>query len=351
MAKKEPKRPSFVPKEAVWNAKENEWEIGRRNSKGREIGEWKWWSAPNDYSETGYFVCHTFFDNKGKILSVTRYHPNGEIAMNDTFDDEGNKIRTWYDCEESTPEQMPYSSFGNVYKTVVSNFQKIPVFHTHKFYDKDGNEITGGIDEIKALQETPANETSEQALERLHSVFTVLKNSEEIDEYALEELEEMYGLRKIKTVTESQLKTEEERWGIVLPQSYKNYMLKYGVTEFGEQGHREMIFPLLLMPDALADRGFYNDTERELARREFIEEYGQDAYERIIKMYAFAWGDEDQEERYACFDYNCVDEKTGDVPVRCDELLDEYPRFKNFDEYVSYIVNWQIEDILNELEV
>ncbi len=35
------KRPNTVPKEAKWNEDDYEWELGKRNKDGNEIGEWK----------------------------------------------------------------------------------------------------------------------------------------------------------------------------------------------------------------------------------------------------------------------------------------------------------------------
>lgn len=36
----EPTRPSNVPTDAVWNAGENEWELGEKNAAGNHVGEW-----------------------------------------------------------------------------------------------------------------------------------------------------------------------------------------------------------------------------------------------------------------------------------------------------------------------
>ena len=85
-----PKRPAGVPAEAIWNEKEGEWELGESNKHGR-IGEWKWWIPPN-YN----LRCHTFYNDTAQMISATRYHPNGEVALELSYNDKGNALYIYH---------------------------------------------------------------------------------------------------------------------------------------------------------------------------------------------------------------------------------------------------------------
>lgn len=72
----EPARPAGLPDAAVWNAKENEWELGQHSPDGKEIGEWLWW-----YPD-GTMVCHAIYNDEGQLHGpFKRFHPNGEISQ------------------------------------------------------------------------------------------------------------------------------------------------------------------------------------------------------------------------------------------------------------------------------
>lgn len=70
-------KPESVPAEAVWNASENEWELGEKNDQGNNIGEWKWWLAPN-----GHLVSHVIYEgDSGQNFTYTRFHPDGTYSQ------------------------------------------------------------------------------------------------------------------------------------------------------------------------------------------------------------------------------------------------------------------------------
>lgn len=130
-------RPITVPKEAIWNASEKEWELGEKNDKGDYIGEWKWWLAP-----IGHLCCHSFFDDKGTMLSFKRFHPNGEVSRYGTFK-KGKQIEDVYlKSTEATTENFAYgNSDDNVYKAVKRSGFPIEF----DYYDKDGNHLNPPI--------------------------------------------------------------------------------------------------------------------------------------------------------------------------------------------------------------
>src|SRR5262245_5920791 len=69
------KRPPGVPEAAVFNAAENEWEMGGRRG-DRQVGEWTWWRPD------GTLVCKSCFDDTGELDGVCqRFHPDGSISM------------------------------------------------------------------------------------------------------------------------------------------------------------------------------------------------------------------------------------------------------------------------------
>lgn len=72
----EPSRPAGLPDAAVWNAKENEWELGQHSADGKEVGEWLWW-----YPD-GTMVCHAIYNDEGQLHGhFRRFHPNGELSQ------------------------------------------------------------------------------------------------------------------------------------------------------------------------------------------------------------------------------------------------------------------------------
>lgn len=138
-------RPITVPKEAIWNASQNEWELGEKNDQGKYIGEWKWWLAPK-----GHLCCHTLFDDKGNMLSFKRFHPNGEVSRYGTFEN-GEQIEDVY-LKSSEPTSEVFA-FGNsddkVYKAV--KIKGIPV--SFDYYDKDDNHLNPPVTQKELISE------------------------------------------------------------------------------------------------------------------------------------------------------------------------------------------------------
>jgi hypothetical protein len=68
-------RPAGVPPDAVWNAGDNEWELGERRG-AVQVGTWTWWRPD------GSIVCRSVFDDGGKLDGIARrWHPNGEPSL------------------------------------------------------------------------------------------------------------------------------------------------------------------------------------------------------------------------------------------------------------------------------
>lgn len=140
-------RPGTVPKEAIWNGSENEWELGKKNEQGNHIGEWKWWLAPN-----GHMCCHSFFDEKGNILSFKRFHPNGEISRYGTYQN-GRQIEDVY-LKSSEPTSEIFA-FGDTDATIFKAVKKAGVPVSFDYYDKEGNHLNPIIEQKNLTEEEP----------------------------------------------------------------------------------------------------------------------------------------------------------------------------------------------------
>ncbi len=134
---KNQERPTTVPKEAIWNATQNEWELGIKNEQGNYIGEWKWWLAPK-----GHLCCHTFFDDKGNMLNFKRFHPNGEISRYGTFEN-GEQIEDVY-LKSSEPTSEIFA-FGNSDNKVYKAVKKPGTPVSFDYYDKDDKHLNPPI--------------------------------------------------------------------------------------------------------------------------------------------------------------------------------------------------------------
>lgn len=71
----EPKRPKTVPAAAVYNAENEQWELGKKDGKGKRVGEWKYW-----WKTTGHHCGTSFFENGGKKETRKRFHTDGTIS-------------------------------------------------------------------------------------------------------------------------------------------------------------------------------------------------------------------------------------------------------------------------------
>ncbi|MCF6297864.1 MAG: hypothetical protein L3J08_07770 [Flavobacteriaceae bacterium] len=131
-------RPKGVPAEAIWNASNNEWELGSKNEDGGNIGEWKWWLAPN-----GHLVCHTFFNNDGEMLSYTRYHPDGTFSQKGTYIG-GEKHGTFEyqkSVNESSESSFPPQAPENVFKMIYVYDEGEIDMSQNQLFDFKGNEL------------------------------------------------------------------------------------------------------------------------------------------------------------------------------------------------------------------
>lgn len=194
MKTKEPQRPTTVPTEAIWNSRDNEWELGKVNTQGKHIGEWKWWLAPK-----GHLCCHTFFDEAGNIISFKRFHPNGEVSRYGSFEG-GKAIEDVYlKSTESTSEVFAY---GNTDARVWKAVKKPGVPVEFDYYDKEGNHLNPQPKEAQLpIEPIIGEEKIQQTKEKIYAQGKSVSKGELDDSFAetvfsllKEEDEELYGM-------------------------------------------------------------------------------------------------------------------------------------------------------------
>lgn len=152
--KKGPEKPAGVPAEAVWVKADKEWELGEKNENGKNIGEWKWWLAPN-----GHLACHSFFDDNGQMLNYTRYHADGTFSQKGTYKNgvlDGKRYaqRSVNETTEiAVPHQAPENIFSIEYDYVAGEITNT------KMFDFDNNELDqqGNLLNPKPTGDTPEN--------------------------------------------------------------------------------------------------------------------------------------------------------------------------------------------------
>lgn len=72
----EPKKPRGVPAEANYDAKSQEWKLGKLDKKGRPVGEWRgWWCT------TGHLCRIENYEDGGRKCTFTRFHPDGTYSV------------------------------------------------------------------------------------------------------------------------------------------------------------------------------------------------------------------------------------------------------------------------------
>lgn len=341
------KRPKNVPDAAIWNEEENEWELGKKNTKGKEIGEWNWWLAPN-----GHLCCQAFYSDSGKLTALKRFHPNGELASTLHYNEDGEEVKTYFKSTGNTNEAYPESYIKNTWEAR-TNPQD---FFEYDYFDKDGNHlsIVSVVPALKDLKNGPINETAKEAITRLNTVLDLINESEDIEDYEYEEdiyLDEKHRPHCVQEVTIEDLVKYEKELNIKFPPSYKNFVLENGLIVFGEYNdyQRMMFLDYAKLGDHLeCDWGL--DPKVDLSKEE---------NDRLDKIITFSYGDEGlQTEWFHCFDYNTLNTETQEVEVVDFDQDKSYAlvfktskicKTKGFDDYMSRVVDIEIKNIMDRI--
>jgi SMI1 / KNR4 family (SUKH-1) len=329
------------PGNAVWNAQENEWELGQKNAAGQYIGEWMWWLAP-----TNHLCCHTFFDDNGNMLSFTRFHPNGEVSRIGKYEN-GKEIEDiWYRCTEETTEfYADYYSPNKSWKAI-KRIGKIPV--EFDFYDKEGNHLNGKITLPENLINGPENETAKEALDRLQNTLNFLESQGK----DLDNFNDNYKPVFKEKVTLNEIQEAEERLGIKFPKSYVDFVTTHGLFVLGEKNEN---YSALLEPSLISRLS----DELESAWGVNWEDYSEEQKAIMDKIICFSNGDEGlQLTWFYCFDFNTLNSKTGQVTIvgydqddweyLMEDEIEICEEKDAFDAHVKWIVNEAIQEIVEE---
>lgn len=106
-------RPQSVPAEAVFNTTINEWELGRKNGIGENVGEWKYWSAVS-----GYYSCQSILDESSGITSFSRFHPDGTYSQKGTFVNGVAEGKMYFQKSEHPTEELALTEleYANIFR-------------------------------------------------------------------------------------------------------------------------------------------------------------------------------------------------------------------------------------------
>ncbi len=292
----EPVKPETVPTEAQWNASNKEWEVGLKNEKGQMIGEWKWWLAPN-----GHLCCHSFFDDQGKMISFKRFHPNGEVSQYAEVDPSTNKFkeRVFIRSTEETSEVFPVND-NNVWKAKVR--PGVPV--SYDIFDKNGNQINGYEvpKDFEVYKKLSAFEAFEKIGETIDEAMAATNGNYDF-------LEEAYKPVFTQRIHLEDIKIAEKRLNIKFPPSYIEFIMEHGLFKAGKSNNEEfrMLHPAHIgrLSDELAS---YWDVD--------WDNYSEQEQEIMNKIIYFSMGDEGlQMVWFFCFDFNTLNEETGEVEI------------------------------------
>src|SRR3982751_5280671 len=93
---KPPNKRKGIPEAAVYNAEDEQWELGKRGKNGKEIGTWKYW-----WPSTGHLCGVSQFTMGGRKEQRERYHPDGTISHQGVMLDGNIAPNTWYTMQRS----------------------------------------------------------------------------------------------------------------------------------------------------------------------------------------------------------------------------------------------------------
>ncbi len=125
------KRPKTVPEDAVFNADENQWELGKRNAAGKPDGLWKFW-----WATTGHHCCDTVYSKNGTVETFTRYHPDGTYSRKGMTVGNRDVGLTQYQKSKSKTTELAISEklYANVFSVTHDNDAKGEALNW-KYYD------------------------------------------------------------------------------------------------------------------------------------------------------------------------------------------------------------------------
>ncbi|AEV99088.1 hypothetical protein Niako_2752 [Niastella koreensis GR20-10] len=129
-----------IPEGATWNNTYNQWELGKRNAAGKEIGIWEEWHVD------GHLCGRVDYGDGAPPFITNRFHPDGTLA------EEGN----WYGgqkwlgtlrfikCDQPTSEVFPEGDAARNSIVWIAEYDYIEegIYNAQRYYDRQNRPVS-----------------------------------------------------------------------------------------------------------------------------------------------------------------------------------------------------------------
>ena len=197
----------------------------------------------------------------------------------------------------------------------------------------------------KLLQGKPS-ESALEAMNRYEKLLQVLLATVEGFEDSLS-LYVIDYTKEDKLIVDKNIKSTEERFNIILPESYKAFMIEKGAFSFGEDNLDNYLYTPYL--SSLADKII--NTEYYVDKEAIKKDYGENGLKRMEQLICFEKSDD---YAFLCFDITSYDIKTKEMDIYFndqDDWLGDRVNQPSFDKYIVTEVNEKIEQIIDDMEL
>jgi antitoxin component YwqK of YwqJK toxin-antitoxin module len=128
-----------VPAAAVWNADNNEWELGEKNAAGKKTGIWNLWH------EKGHLCNIIDYGDGNPPFLFKRFHPDGTLAQEGNWYGGDMFLGTfrWIKSENRTDTPFPAGRASKSKNVWIAEFDYIAkgIFNTQRFFDKENKPV------------------------------------------------------------------------------------------------------------------------------------------------------------------------------------------------------------------
>lgn len=131
-----------IPAAATWNVADNQWELGEKNSAGKEIGVWNNWHAEGH-------LCRTVdYGDGNPPFPAKSFHPDGTLAQEGNWYGGQKWLGTyrWIKSENTTSEPFPAGPAEKNPIVWIAEFDYIGegIYNAQRYYDKQKQEVSIG---------------------------------------------------------------------------------------------------------------------------------------------------------------------------------------------------------------
>ncbi|HEX6427038.1 MAG TPA: hypothetical protein VF008_05100 [Niastella sp.] len=140
-----------IPTAATWNAADNQWELGEKNSAGKEIGIW------NNWHVEGHLCGTVDYRDGNPPFILKRFHPDGSLAQEGNWYGGQKWLGTysWIKSENPTSEPFPAGPAEKNPMVWIAEFDysEEGVYNAQRYFNKQKQPISS---EGEALPIRPA---------------------------------------------------------------------------------------------------------------------------------------------------------------------------------------------------